>query len=102
VARDREQYSGVHTRHEIDLIYYIGTVVGRVESESSVQQNAGRKGIYAIARRKNCICSTRDTKLACVGLGREVAKIGPSGLQRGQWYSIVEYIYRTDVRALRK
>jgi hypothetical protein len=90
VAQDREQYSGVHTRHEIDLIYYIGTVVMRVESGSSVQQNAGRKGMYAIARRENC------------RLGRKVAKIGPSGLQRGQWYSKVEYIYRTDGWALRK
>jgi hypothetical protein len=30
------------------------TVFGRVESESFIQQNAGKKRIYAIARRENC------------------------------------------------
>jgi hypothetical protein len=30
------------------------TVFGRVESESSTQQNACRTGIYAVERRENC------------------------------------------------
>jgi hypothetical protein len=84
-----------HARHEFGAcqkwsIFYIRTVFGRVESESCIQQNACRKGIYAIARRENCIlyisdghardtemvqrenciCSTRDTKFACVKSGQ--------------------------------
>jgi hypothetical protein len=50
-----------HVRHEIDLIiFYIRTVLGRVESESCIQQNACRKGIYAIPRRENCILFISD------------------------------------------
>jgi hypothetical protein len=30
-------------------------MLGHFESESGIQQNARRKGIYAIARRENCI-----------------------------------------------
>jgi hypothetical protein len=81
VARDREQYSGVHTRQGIGacrtqtilvkrravimvvargrdnwtrdrkFILYIGLMFGHFKSDSSIQQNACRKGTYAIARR---------------------------------------------------
>jgi hypothetical protein len=81
VARDREQYSGVHTQHGIGacrtqailvkrravimvvargawidthdtiLILYIGLMFGHFESDSGIQQNGCRKEIYAIARR---------------------------------------------------
>jgi hypothetical protein len=40
-------------------IYYnrIGLMFGHFESEFSIQQNAYRTGIYAIARRDKCICN---------------------------------------------
>jgi hypothetical protein len=36
---------------------HIGLMFGHFESECSIQQNACRTGIYAITRRKKCICN---------------------------------------------
>jgi hypothetical protein len=69
-------------RHEIDLIiFYIRTVFGRVKSESSIHQNACRKGIYAIARRKKCILyisdgHARDTERQTHWCGSETGDLG--------------------------
>jgi hypothetical protein len=49
---------GRETRWSILYIYSnIGLMFGHFESECSIQQNACRTGIYAIARREKCICN---------------------------------------------